>query len=225
MGEWGASDGDRGTGDLGGSGGLSSPSAAPSMPRGSSTRPFGAGDRNVRDPALLSALYSAAPLPLCCGDGDGGASGWSGVGAGENARGSGEGLRAGSAFSLSLFGVAVPGVACACGAGVGGDTAAFTLSVSILPNMVANRDCGAGRGWSCALLVGIPGDAGAGDFGAGRATRFSLTTISSIAVGARTFLRPESFSCRYLASASSLADMSEYNRQVSSGYTHLSLAS
>ena len=55
-------------------------------------------------------------------------------------------------------------------------------------------------------MTGVAGEPGAGDFGAGGVTRFSCTTISSMAVGARTFLRPESFSCKNLASARSLGD-------------------
>ena len=113
---------------------------------------------------------------------------------GDVARGSGDGLTAGSAFSLSLFGVGIGGVAAA------GDDSVdreLGLSVSILLNIVANRDCVAERasGPACtALLVGVAGAAGAGDLGVGWTTRFSCTTISSIAVGARTFLSVDSFS-------------------------------
>ena len=59
------------------------------------------------------------------------------------------------------------------------------------------------------LVGGLEGPACEFAFEPVRGSCFSLTTVSSIPVGAPTFFRAESFWCKYLASASNLRKVQE----------------
>lgn len=110
--------------------------------------------------------------------------------------GSGEGLTGGNVFSVSAGGLGVVGR---------GDRSVEDLEGAARLNMWAKRDVVEGGGEASDSARCGCGRGDRGSFVCGP-TRFSCTTISSIAVGALTFLSPESFSCRKRASAKSLND-------------------
>ena len=93
---------------------------------------------------------------------------------------------AGNAFSLSTAGTGVVGR---------GARSVDVLEGAARLNMCAKRDVveGGGEASVSARCGGGRGDKGSCVCGP---TRFSWTTISSIAVGDLTFLSPESFSCK-----------------------------
>lgn len=78
----------------------------------------------------------------------------------------------------------------------------FALALSVL---LLVGGFGVGEGWEFELVFAVPK--------LGRAMGFSVTTVSSIPVGAPTFFSAVSFECKYFASASNLS--SHYQNQCS----------